>query len=104
MEWSYGACDDGCGLFWCEPKKCEMHNYRQTIDLGTVKLSKEDVEKLLDDLSSKWMGYEYDLLRKNCCHFSDEFAKELGVGPIPGWIVNLAGLGARLEDQITKVE
>merc|ERR1719282_274777 len=55
-------------------------------------------------MSKKWLGEDYDLLRKNCCHFSNEFAKRLGVGPIPNWVLNLAGAGATCQDGYNKFE
>ena len=38
---------------------------------------------ILSKMQGEWMGPSYDLLRKNCCSFSDAFCIELGVGPIP---------------------
>lgn len=102
MEWSYGAIDEGTGVFGCEPKGCEMHDYRETVELGTVTLSREHVGHLLDDLEGQWLGEDYDLLRKNCTHFANEFASRLGVGQIPGWTMNLASIGATLEDTACK--
>ena len=29
---------------------------------------------------------EYDVLNKNCCHFSDELCQVLGVGQLPSWV------------------
>lgn len=102
QEWSYGAIDNGPGLFGCPPKECEMHDFYQTVELGTVTHSQEYVDTLLNEMQNDWMGPDYDLLRKNCTHFSNEFATRLGVGPIPGWIMNLAGVGATLEDTVRK--
>merc|ERR1712060_603032 len=47
-----------------------------------------------------WPGSDYDLLRHNCCHFSDALCQALGVGPIPGWVTSLAGVGAMLRSGI----
>merc|ERR1719471_570998 len=44
----------------------------------------------------EWMSEDYDILRRNCCHFSAELCKELGVGPLPSWLTSLAGAGAVL--------
>ncbi|CAE7283269.1 unnamed protein product [Symbiodinium sp. CCMP2592] len=43
---------------------------------------------------------DYDLLRRNCCHFADDFARRLGVGGIPGWVMRLAKVGAGVEAMI----
>lgn len=41
-----------------------------------------------------WQGTGYDVLTRNCCHFSDELSRQLGVGPLPLWTMSLAGAGA----------
>merc|ERR1712224_741344 len=63
-------------------------------------MSLEDVKLLLEQLGSEWPGASYDLLRRNCCHFCDDFCQKLGVGPIPQWVTNLAGAGATVDDGI----
>ena len=40
-----------------------------------------------------------DLLQKNCCSFSREFALSLGVGDVPSWIDRLAKWGTALQGQ-----
>ena len=53
---------------------------------------------ILSKMQGEWMGPSYDLLRKNCCSFSDAFCIELGVGPIPKWVHRLADAGAAIGD------
>ncbi|CAE7347939.1 unnamed protein product, partial [Symbiodinium necroappetens] len=55
-----------------------------------------DVILLLSALAQDWQGEDYDILHRNCCHFSDMLCRRLGVGPIPDWITNLAGAGAQV--------
>ena len=38
--------------------------------------------------------------RRNCCHFAEVFAQNLGVGPLPHWVLNLAAAGATLTDVV----
>ena len=38
-----------------------------------------------------------DLLQKNCCSFSRDFAISLGVGDVPSWIDRLAKWGTALQ-------
>merc|ERR1712224_594494 len=47
-------------------------------------------------MGMQWMSEDYDILRRNCCHFSAALCEELGVGPVPSWVTNLAGVGAAL--------
>jgi len=95
-EWSYGYTPDCTGLFVCPPKGCTAHAYRESVPMGDTFMSKHDVDELIEEVSNIWVGYEYDLLRHNCCHFADDLCKRLGVGPVPSWVTSLAGVGAML--------
>merc|ERR1712232_443966 len=70
--------------------------------MGETKLSEAEVDALIKKLSDEWRGDSYDLLRRNCCTFSDELCQQLGVGPVPRWVVNLAGAGATVHDGFKK--
>eukprot|EP00929_Paragymnodinium_shiwhaense_P074168 TRINITY_DN37935_c0_g1_i1.p1 TRINITY_DN37935_c0_g1~~TRINITY_DN37935_c0_g1_i1.p1 ORF type:complete len:332 (+),score=28.17 TRINITY_DN37935_c0_g1_i1:326-1321(+) len=101
-EWSYGftAGYGTTGVFWCEPRECGMHQYREPIHLGYTTLTQGQVKQVLVRLSAEWLGPQYDLLRRNCCHFSDAFARELGVGGAPEWVLGLADFGAKVQDTV----
>lgn len=102
-EWSYGgSCNGptGTGIFCCPPKGCEAHSYREAIEMGNTSMSKQDVNKLINKLKLEWKGQQYDLLRHNCCHFADALCLSLGVGPVPGWVTSLAGVGAMLRSNV----
>ncbi|KAJ8604092.1 hypothetical protein CTAYLR_001740 [Chrysophaeum taylorii] len=94
-EYSFGGCDKATsGVFACNPAKCPLHTYRETVFLGNSSLSRQAVKAILADMVPNWMGNTYDILRKNCCSFSNEFAIELGVGALPAWTNRLANIGA----------
>ena len=93
-----GSRQDKCGIFACKPRQCPMHTYRESVYLGDCGLAKEQVQLILGGLKAGWMGPTYDLLRKNCCSFSREFALELGVGEVPSWIDRLAKWGTSLDN------
>mmetsp|Transcript_29315 Transcript_29315/g.90255 ORF Transcript_29315/g.90255 Transcript_29315/m.90255 type:complete len:222 (-) Transcript_29315:97-762(-) len=93
-EWSYrGLTHAGTGVFCRAPRCCEDHSYRETVQMGTTTLSEADVAKVIKVLKKEWIGLRYDLLKRNCCHFSNAFCYHLGVGPIPAWITLLASAG-----------
>lgn len=102
-EWSFGHTEEGTGIFSCEPTKCDVHKYREGIAMGHTALTRKEVVELLSSLEAEWLGQQYDLLWRNCCHFSDAFCRRLGVGPIPAWVTNLAGAGATLQRKIQGV-
>ena len=97
-EWSYGWTSNGSGLWDEAPGQCELHTYKETVSMGWTRKSPQEVEDLIRTMRPAWPGQEYDMLRKNCCTFSNEFCTALGVGEIPRWLYRLARLGAGLGD------
>jgi len=102
LEWSYGFSEFGTGVFSCPPRQCAGAEYREAIAMGRTELSEAEVNAVIEDLKRKWSGVEYDLLRHNCCVFSNAMCLALGAGPIPTWVTNLAAAGATLGDGILK--
>lgn len=72
------------------------------MDMGETSKTEAEIDEILEQLKEDWPGFEYDLLRRNCCLFSKEFVEKLGTGPVPGWVTNLAAAGATLHDGILK--
>jgi len=102
MEWCFGfsASKTHPGVSCIEPKTHPQHHYRQTVDMGYTKCSDADVIEIVTQLLEEYPGDDYDLLRRNCCHFADDFTKRLGVGGIPGWVIRLAKVGASVDSMI----
>eukprot|EP01018_Ginkgo_biloba_P020866 Gb_01233 [translate_table: standard] len=92
-EWSFGYCENGSGVFSCPAKKNPMYTYRESIVLGSTRLSSAKVNQILTDLSTEWPGYSYDLLSKNCNHFCDKFCEKLDVAKLPAWVNRFANAG-----------
>lgn len=90
LEWSFGSCEEDTGVFRSVPRECQDHHYRSSQVLGTVQKTRRDVEELLQAMSAEWQGEDYDLLHKNCCHFSDALSQKLGSGPLPSWVLSTA--------------
>jgi len=97
-EWSYGYTPEGTGVFECQPGACDMHIYREKVNLGNLTLSREQVLGILEEMCGDYLGADYDLLRKNCCTFCADFVTRLGLPPIPPWVLNLASTGAKAVD------
>jgi len=98
-EFGYGACfmPGHTGVYESRPGRDLQHTWREVIDVGCTTLSKDEVEQLLWRLEREWMGTDYDLLRRNCSHFTAAFLEALGVDPVPSWIQSLARVGAELD-------
>mmetsp|Transcript_48831 Transcript_48831/g.156995 ORF Transcript_48831/g.156995 Transcript_48831/m.156995 type:complete len:309 (-) Transcript_48831:56-982(-) len=98
LEWSFGAKRFGTGVFSCVPTGCGAHTYKKPYLVGYTSLSVDQVQGLVDKMADEWQGRDYELLRRNCTHFSRDFCERLGVGAVPSWVTSLAAAGARLED------
>lgn len=103
VEWSFsdfavlhGVAAGGTGIFSCMPRHCPGHTYSESIPMGNTGLAEAEINDLMNILRKEWPVFSYNILRRNCCHFSHEFCKRLGVGGIPNWVMNLAGVGAAL--------
>mmetsp|Transcript_35998 Transcript_35998/g.102802 ORF Transcript_35998/g.102802 Transcript_35998/m.102802 type:complete len:154 (-) Transcript_35998:42-503(-) len=99
-EWSYGFTSNGTGVFASRPATCKARSYRQPISMGRTKLSLEEVQILLQGLQREWLGWHYNLLRRNCVHFCEALCRGLVVGPPPRWIASLSAAGERLQDAL----
>jgi len=103
-EFSFGGCRGGprraTGVFGCQPRKCPLHTYRESVYLGDCGLDRDAVHAILLALRDEWQGCDYHVLRHNCCSFAREFAVELGLGGIPSWVDRLATVGSALDDML----
>lgn len=78
------------GIFLSRPKQCPGHHYRETLHLGACELTERQVRAIVRDLKPRWMALQYNIFRKNCCHFARALAIELGVGDLPRWTYSFA--------------
>jgi hypothetical protein len=100
VEWSYGGTmDHSTGVYSCLPRMNKAHTFRESIYLGDCRKGQAEVELIVARMAAEWPGMAYSLLHQNCCHFSDAFAHELGVGGIPSWVNRLARRGAFFDDE-----
>ncbi|KAG2231560.1 PPPDE putative peptidase domain-containing protein [Thamnidium elegans] len=82
------------GVFVVEPKiGIPELTLKQTIDMGTTDLTEKEIEELLLTLSDEFMGPSYNLLSRNCNHFTEEFVERLNNKTVPFWINRAAKLG-----------
>lgn len=69
--------------------------FMQTIELGFVTLSSSEFEKILNEMRDAFPANTYDLIHRNCNHFSKTVAKRLGVEKnYPSWINRAASWGS----------
>lgn len=83
QEWSYGQ----EGVSPARPRCHEVHVFRQSVPMGITDRMPHEVMQLVEgELSPKWQGSDYHLLRRNCCSWSDALCRRLVNKPIPGWV------------------
>jgi len=105
QEWSYGETEEGSGVTRCKPKSEQAgHHFCESVYMGETRLSKQAVKELLREFAREWRGQDYNLIRHNCCHFSDSFCQRLGVGPIPKYVNCLADKAATIDDMFKEAD
>jgi hypothetical protein len=79
------------GVIKHEPKQRPSMVFRESVALGQTLLSSAEVDKQLSLLARDWCSSSYDVLSRNCVHFSEQLAKELQTTePFPSWVNDLA--------------
>eukprot|EP00756_Hemistasia_phaeocysticola_P008880 Hpha_TRINITY_DN14761_c0_g1::TRINITY_DN14761_c0_g1_i2::g.102802::m.102802 len=91
IEISFGGGADGsCGIGTCPPRGAGFCEFKEDVDLGRTRFSREQVVQLCGKLKEAWPAVGYDLVRRNCNHFAAEFARLLGVSAPPSWVNRLS--------------
>jgi len=123
VEYAYGAttAPRRTGVFSSIPRNSPGYQYRTTIDFGRRPLLKKtwvqinstcgtvsfkrkleyiDGRQLVKSMATEYMGIDYDIIRRNCCTFSVDVCRRLGIEDheIPSWFRNLAESGAMTQD------
>lgn len=94
-EYGFGAHDfPVSGVFEVEPRSCPGFIYRASILLGRINMPPSEFRTFIECTASEYHGDTYNLISKNCNHFTDDIAWRLTGKHIPGWVNRLARLGA----------
>lgn len=82
------------GVFDVAPMKAPMPaTYRETIEMGRIDMTREEVGEAIDALRAAWPGTSYDLLKRNCNSFTEAMVMRLTGKMIPGYVNRLATIG-----------
>ena len=101
-EYAYGANDraGATGMYSLDPRAAAAvcgHRHRAAVDLGAFDVSAAQRRVMFSELEQIWMGDKYDLLTRNCNHFSAAMCEGLGIArERPRYTNRLAGFGAVL--------
>jgi hypothetical protein len=91
----------GTGVTAQTPKTpCKPWRYHKTIEAGTSRCTRAEFVQLLNTLRVQFSAASYDLLSKNCNHFSQALVQALG-GKWPSHLNRAAGVGSALRSVAT---
>ena len=84
-------------MYWTKPKseppggtfKCEILH-------GFTLATQDEIEATLRSASDEFQGTSYNLLTKNCNHFTSHLCQKLTGTPGPGWLNRAASIGVAL--------
>ena len=90
-EISFGWSDMGrTGVFEIQPRCASSVmpkvTYKKTVVVGTAFVSRADVDVLLSKLVMEYPGSCYDVMDRNCNHFSNDLSKRLCKKKIPSYV------------------
>ncbi|KAK3341420.1 PPPDE putative peptidase domain-containing protein [Lasiosphaeria hispida] len=98
-EYAYGGHDRRgvTGVYWTKPKteppggtfKCEILH-------GFTLASQAEIDSIVRDASEEFHGTAYNLLTKNCNHFTSHLCQKLTGRPGPAWLNRAASIGVAL--------
>jgi hypothetical protein len=100
-EYSFGMDPTGVnnpateGVFVVAPRTA-VGLFKQQISLGTVSLSVHQVRAVVDSLRPEWKACTYQMLGRNCNHFTKTLAKALNptrLNDYPAWVNRIAKTG-----------
>jgi len=89
-EWSFGGHEDErkTGCYRSHPELNDEYMFYKRIIMGRINGSKEQVMRKARSLvlRPEWTGPQYDLIERNCNHFTSDFCWLVMGKRIPDWI------------------
>ncbi|CAH9120782.1 unnamed protein product [Cuscuta epithymum] len=79
------------------PRTATDVKFRESILIGITKLNLAQVREFIAKNEDNYKGDDYDVLEKNCNHFSNDLCYKLTGQKIPSWVNRLAKLGSTLK-------
>jgi hypothetical protein len=103
-EYGYGGHDEDCtGIYEVEPGKADGYKFTERIAMGNTVLTPSQVHDLVLTLQTSFMGNSYDVVNRNCNHFSNELVMHLIGRPIPAFVNRLARAGSIFSTPINRL-
>ncbi|KHN98626.1 UPF0326 protein hag1 [Metarhizium album ARSEF 1941] len=98
-EYAYGGHDkrDVTGVYWTKPKtEPPGGTFRCEILQGFTLATQDEIDVALRAASDEFLGTSYNLLTKNCNHFTSYLCQKLTGNSGPAWLNRAANIGVAL--------
>ena len=98
-EYAYGGHDKRnlTGVYWTAPKtEPPGGTFKTEILHGFTFSSQAEIDTIIRSTSEDFQGTSYNLLTKNCNHFTSELCNRLTGRPGPAWLNRAASIGVAL--------
>lgn len=104
-EYAYGGHDQRgvTGVYWTRPKtEPPGGTFRTEILHGFTFATQAEIDSIIRHASDEFLGTAYNLLTKNCNHFTSYLCQKLTGRPGPGWLNRAASIGVALPCVVPK--
>jgi hypothetical protein len=98
-EYAYGGHDlrNQTGVYWTKPRlEPPGGTFRQALLHGFSFRPPDELDAIIHEASLEFQGTSYNLLTKNCNHFTSYLCEKLTGRTAPGWINRAASIGVAL--------
>ena len=98
-EYAYGGHDRRgvTGVYWTKPRtEPPGGTFRCEILQGFTLATHEEIDSIIRSASAEFLGPSYNLLTKNCNHFTAYLCRKLTGLPGPAWLNRAASIGVAL--------
>ncbi|OTB02465.1 hypothetical protein M426DRAFT_322567 [Hypoxylon sp. CI-4A] len=98
-EYAYGGHDQRglTGVYWTRPKtEPPGGTFKTEILHGFTFATQAEIDSIIRHASDEFQGTAYNLLTKNCNHFTSSLCQKLTGRPGPAWLNRAASIGVAL--------
>jgi len=73
----------------CKPKQFAHFKFCESIYIGWIDLSEEEIKQIVVLLASVWSALPRHIIRHNCLQFAEALVERIGlIENFPGWLTN----------------
>ena len=89
LEYSFGSCPKGTGVYAVEPTRAPGYKFRETLEMGETPLSRREARTLMLEMRASGRR-ELQRAAAQLLHVRRRGCARLGVKPVPAWVNHLA--------------